>query len=81
MQQLLGDAEQKRTAFMCSEGLFWRCHRRLVSDYLHARNIVVQHIMPSGKSQPHTLTSGAEVVDGEVTCPLPTQGQGGTLSG
>ena len=75
VKQLLNDAEQKRTAFMCSEGVFWRCHRRLVSDYLHARGIVVQHIMPSGKLQPHTLTSGAEIAEGEVTYPLPKSGQ------
>ena len=77
--QLLNDAQQRRTAFMCSEGLFWRCHRRLVSDYLLAKDIRVQHIMPSGKSQPHTLTAGAEAVDGDVTYPLPKSDQRETL--
>jgi uncharacterized protein (DUF488 family) len=34
--ELLEFARAKRTAYMCSEGLYWRCHRRLVSDYLLA---------------------------------------------
>ena len=62
--QLLGLARRKRTAFMCSEGLFWRCHRRLVSDYLLARSIAVQHIMPDGGLRPHSLTPGARIDDG-----------------
>ena len=37
MRQLLTVAAGKPTAFMCSESVFWRCHRRLVSDYLLAR--------------------------------------------
>ena len=56
---------------MCSEGLFWRCHRRLVSDYLLAQGITVQHIMPAGDVRPHTLTDGARVEDGELSYPPP----------
>jgi uncharacterized protein (DUF488 family) len=73
--RLLDLARHKRTAFMCSEGLFWRCHRRLVSDYLLAQGITVQHIMPAGGLRPHTLTEGARVEGGEVSYPLPDQGQ------
>lgn len=80
VRQLVGEAEQKQTAFMCSESLFWRCHRRLVSDYLLAKGIAVQHIMPSGDLRPHTLTSGAKVEGGEVTYP-PQESQGDTLFG
>lgn len=69
IRQLLEDSCQKRTAFMCSESVFWRCHRRLVSDYLLARNIVVQHIMPTGELRPHTLTEGARIENDEVTYP------------
>ena len=69
VRQLVGNAEQKRTAFMCSESLFWRCHRRLVSDYLLANGIAVQHIMPSGELRPHTLTGGAKVEGGGVSYP------------
>ena len=66
---LLELARARRTAYMCSEGLYWRCHRRLVSDYLLAQGITVQHIMPDGKLRPHTLTEGARVEGGEVSYP------------
>jgi uncharacterized protein (DUF488 family) len=49
---------------MCSEGLFWRCHRRLVSDYLLGRGIPVEHILPAGKLQPHSLTEGCRLKNG-----------------
>ena len=78
--QLLGLARRKRTAFMCSEGLFWRCHRRLVSDYLLARSIAVQHIMPDGDLRPHSLTPGARIDDGgDLSYPPPQAGQTPTL--
>ena len=67
--QLLALARQKRTAVMCAEGLFWRCHRRLVSDYLLTRGVTVFHIMPAGDLRPHTLTAGARVEDGELSYP------------
>jgi uncharacterized protein (DUF488 family) len=66
---LLKLACRKRTAYMCAEGLFWQCHRRLVSDFLVANGEKVQHIMPSGELRPHTFTSGAVVEDGQVTYP------------
>lgn len=65
--RLLELAAGTPTAFMCSEGLYWRCHRRLVSDYLLARGDVVQHIMPDGTLRPHTLTEGA-TIDGDALC-------------
>jgi uncharacterized protein (DUF488 family) len=66
---LLGLAQAKRTAYMCSEGLYWRCHRRLVSDYLLARGIIVGHIMPDGELRLHTPTEGARFEGGEVSYP------------
>jgi uncharacterized protein (DUF488 family) len=66
---LLGVAGRKRTAIMCAEGLFWQCHRRLVSDFLVANGVTVQHIMPNGELRPHKLTTGAEVENGRVTYP------------
>ena len=66
---LLGLAQAKWTAYMCSEGLYWRCHRRLVSDYLLAQGITVQHIMPDGELRPHTPTEGAKIEGGEVSYP------------
>jgi uncharacterized protein (DUF488 family) len=66
---LLKLARRKRTAFMCAEGLFWQCHRRLVSDFLIANGATVQHIMPNGELRPHTLTDGAVIESGRVTYP------------
>jgi uncharacterized protein (DUF488 family) len=56
---------------MCSEAVYWRCHRRLVSDYLVANGIAVRHIMPNGDLRPHVLTPGAVVEAGGVRYPAP----------
>jgi uncharacterized protein (DUF488 family) len=69
VKRVLEIATGKRTAIMCAEAVFWRCHRRLVSDHLLANGVTVQHIMPSGELHAHTLTSGAKVENGEVTYP------------
>ena len=66
---LLEVARQKKTAFMCAEGLYWQCHRRLVSDFLLANGLTVQHIMPNGELRPPPLTEGAKTVEGTVTYP------------
>jgi len=58
---LLEHARRAPTAIMCAEAVYWRCHRRLVSDYLLAGGAIVQHIMPDGTLRPHTLTSGARL--------------------
>jgi uncharacterized protein (DUF488 family) len=69
MGKLLEVARQKRTAIMCAEGLFWQCHRRLVSDFLVASGVTVQHVMPAGELRPHTLTTGVVIDNGRVTYP------------
>jgi uncharacterized protein (DUF488 family) len=69
VEKLLEVAWQKRTAIMCAEGLFWQCHRRLVSDFLVATGVAVQHIMPSGDLRLHPLTSGVAIEGGRVTYP------------
>ncbi|APZ92141.1 hypothetical protein Fuma_01746 [Fuerstiella marisgermanici] len=53
----------QRTAIMCAESVFWRCHRRLVSDYAVATGGRVNHIFPNGQVKPHSLTSEAVVED------------------
>lgn len=69
--KLLEIAEVRRTALMCAEALFWRCHRRLVSDYLTANGVGVQHIFPNGEVKPHEMTPEARVENGTVTYPGP----------
>jgi uncharacterized protein (DUF488 family) len=52
-------AAGRRCAIMCSEAVWWRCHRRIIGDYLLARGIPVMHIMGPGKVEPATLTPAA----------------------
>jgi uncharacterized protein (DUF488 family) len=59
-------AYKARTAYMCSEALWWRCHRSLVSDYLKVHEWTVMHIMNTGKAQEHSYTSPAEIINGEL---------------
>ena len=60
-------ALEQTTAFMCSEAVWWRCHRSMVSDYLKAKGWTVLHIMAIEKVQEHPYTSPARIVNGEVT--------------
>ena len=60
-------AEKQRTAYMCSEAVWWRCHRSMVSDYLKAAGWKVMHIMAAGKGDEHPYTSPARIVDGILT--------------
>lgn len=60
-------ARQHRTAYMCSEALWWRCHRSLVSDFLKAEGWTVIHIMGIGKSEEHPYTSAATIVNGVLS--------------
>jgi uncharacterized protein (DUF488 family) len=52
-------AEVQVCAIMCAEAVWWRCHRRIVSDYLLAGGVAVAHIMGPGKIEPARLTPGA----------------------
>ena len=57
--RLLDLADDERIVIMCSEAVWWRCHRRIISDYLIAQGIPVMHIMGPGKLEPATLTPNA----------------------
>ena len=59
----------QRTAIMCAEAVFWRCHRTLVADALLVRGIDVQHIMGAGKLTPATMTSFAKPDGTQITYP------------
>jgi uncharacterized protein (DUF488 family) len=63
-------ARGQRTAIMCAEALWWRCHRRLISDRLLAAGWEVCHIGSDGRSVPHRLTGFAVIqADGTVIYP------------
>jgi uncharacterized protein (DUF488 family) len=52
--------------FMCSETLWWRCHRRLIAELLHARGEQVVHLLGPGKKQTHRPLPDAEARDGRL---------------
>ncbi|WP_136162993.1 DUF488 family protein [Sphingomonas flavalba] len=70
LDQLIALGRARRCAIMCSEAVWWRCHRRIVTDYLLAGGEAVFHLMDPGRAVTATLTPGARVgEDGRVTYP------------
>ncbi|MEM2942475.1 MAG: DUF488 domain-containing protein [Candidatus Bathyarchaeia archaeon] len=69
IRRLLELAEKEPVALMCAERLYWRCHRRVISDYLKVKGHDVTHILDKGKTEEHRLTSFAKVVNGELRYP------------
>jgi len=67
LQRLLEMAAQRRTAMMCAEVLWWRCHRSLVSDVLKIRGIEVLHIQDEKPPAAHPFTAPARLVDGQLS--------------
>jgi uncharacterized protein (DUF488 family) len=70
LEELLHIAAARRTAIMCSEVLWWRCHRALVADVLRFIGFEVIHIAGEGAGTEHPYTSPARVVDGELVYPV-----------
>jgi uncharacterized protein (DUF488 family) len=62
---------QKRCALMCAEAVWWRCHRRIIADYLLAAGETVFHIMAPGKITLAQLTATARGSSGGLTYPVP----------
>jgi uncharacterized protein (DUF488 family) len=67
IDDLLKLAGKKRSAIMCSEAVWWRCHRSMISDYLKSIGVTVTHIMAPGKTDEHPYTSAATIVDEKLT--------------
>lgn len=66
-EKLKMQANAKPTAMMCSEAVWWRCHRSMVSDYIKAQGWTVLHIMSESKATEHPYTSPAKVHGGKVS--------------
>jgi uncharacterized protein (DUF488 family) len=64
--QLLAAAQQRRTAFMCAESLYWQCHRRLIADRLVVLGHCVLHIQTRERAVEHHLPDFARVVGGRI---------------
>lgn len=76
-EHLVQQGRKRRCAMMCSEAVWWRCHRRIVADYLIASGETVFHIMEQGRLQPARLNSGAVIQpDGIVVYPAENRSGG-----
>ena len=66
-ERLTSLAPGSRTAVMCAETLWWRCHRRLIADRLTVDGWTVTHLFAPGKSEPHVLWDVARTAEGHLT--------------
>jgi len=67
LDQFLALASQSRTALMCAEAVWWRCHRSMIADALCVRGVKVMHILDGKHATLHPMTSPARIVDGHLT--------------
>jgi uncharacterized protein (DUF488 family) len=65
--QVLQLGESGRTALMCAESLYWRCHRSMIADFLKSKGVEITHIFDGGHTQEHGYTECAIVVDGRLS--------------
>ena len=62
IDELLASAGTGQQAVMCSESLWWRCHRRLIADFAEiARGVPVRHLMHDGQLAPHRSSPGVRL--------------------
>jgi uncharacterized protein (DUF488 family) len=67
VDELLVHADHTSTAIMCSESVWWKCHRRLVADHLTlVRRVEVVHLMHDGRLTSHPPTQGVRLLDGAL---------------
>jgi uncharacterized protein (DUF488 family) len=64
--ELINLARESKTAYMCAERVYFRCHRMLVSDWLVAHGHEVLHIDGTGPVRPHKLVPEAQLVEGQL---------------
>jgi uncharacterized protein (DUF488 family) len=75
LDEVLAEADAATVAVMCSESVWWRCHRRLVADVaVLARGVAVDHLMPDGRLRPHAPSAGA-VLGGHGLVHWPASGR------
>lgn len=72
LAQLRARGREQRCAVMCAESVWWRCHRRIIADYLIAAGEAVFHIMAHDRIEPARITPEAEIrADGSLVYPVP----------
>lgn len=67
IDELMKYATAAPTAIMCSEAVWWRCHRSLISDFMKVAGHHVIHILSERKSEAHPFTSAARIIDGRLS--------------
>lgn len=73
LDQLEKLAEDRRVAIMCAEAVWWRCHRRIIADYLLLRGRQVFHLMGIDKMDPASMTPAARSRDAHLVYPAEVQ--------
>lgn len=71
LDELIAMGSERPIAIMCSEAVWWRCHRRIIADHLIARGERVYHLMGADKVEPARLSEGARIVAGRLAYPAP----------
>lgn len=69
LDELADLADEQRCAIMCSEAVWWRCHRRIIADYLLLGGREVMHLMAPHRADPASMTPGAVPANGVLTYP------------
>ena len=67
LDRLVNLACGMRTAVMCAEAVWWRCHRGLIADVLRWLGFDVIHILGPGSTASHPYTAAARIVGGRVS--------------
>lgn len=70
IREMLPEARESKTALMCAEKFYWRCHRRLISDFLIASGHKVTHIINEGENREHQLPEFAHIKEDKLSYPL-----------
>jgi uncharacterized protein (DUF488 family) len=69
LAELMGLSSARSCVVMCAEAVWWRCHRRIIADYLLARGRTVLHLMGKDRVEPAKLTPAAKVQGGKLVYP------------
>ena len=67
LAELMELASKARTAIMCAEAVWWRCHRSMIADALCVRGVEVAHILDAKHAVVHPMTAPARIVQGELS--------------
>lgn len=71
LERLRALPDARPTAIMCAEAVWWRCHRRIIADYLMQRGEYVLHLMGEGRMEEARMTPAAQDIGGLIVYPAP----------